>query len=146
MNSQKVEKPSFFVIPAKAGIQSNQLVLDPSACPGHYLFGVRRGDGLGDFLRSRQDSVPGPCPVLHILLGIDAIAMPVQRDTIMHAPVGYRGWLEKPASPLIGYQRAGSASGHESDNAAVGAAAFFVRLAVTVNKRTIAAVFMGVHG
>jgi hypothetical protein len=33
-----------FVIPAKAGIQLFQDVLDP---------GVRRGDGFGDFLRSR---------------------------------------------------------------------------------------------
>jgi hypothetical protein len=35
-----------FVIPAKAGIQLFQDVLDP---------GVRRGDGFGDFLRSRQN-------------------------------------------------------------------------------------------
>jgi hypothetical protein len=41
----KSRKTPFFVIPAEAGIQSNQVVLDP---------GVRRGDGLGDFLRSRQ--------------------------------------------------------------------------------------------
>jgi hypothetical protein len=35
-----------FVIPAKAGIQLFQDVLDP---------GVRRGDGFGDFLRSRHN-------------------------------------------------------------------------------------------
>jgi hypothetical protein len=35
----------FSVIPAKAGIQLFQGVLDP---------GVRRGDGLKDFLRARQ--------------------------------------------------------------------------------------------
>jgi hypothetical protein len=40
MNSQKSRKTSFF-IPAKAGIQSNQLVLDPGVC---------RGDGFGEFL------------------------------------------------------------------------------------------------
>jgi len=37
----KSRKTPFFVIPAEAGIQSNQVVLDP---------GVRRGDGLVDFL------------------------------------------------------------------------------------------------
>jgi hypothetical protein len=41
----KSRKTPFFVIPAEAGNQSNQVVLDP---------GVRRGDGLVDFLRSRQ--------------------------------------------------------------------------------------------
>jgi len=41
----KSRKTPFFVIPAEAGIQSNQAALDP---------GVRRGDGLVDFLRSRQ--------------------------------------------------------------------------------------------
>jgi hypothetical protein len=40
----KGRKTPFFVIPAEAGIQSNQVVLDP---------GVRRGDGLVNFLRSR---------------------------------------------------------------------------------------------
>jgi hypothetical protein len=81
----------------------------------------------------------------HFLLGIDAIAMPVQGDTVMHAAVTCGGGPEEPAGPLIGYQRPGTASGHESDDAAVGAAAFFVRLAITVNKRTFAAVFKGVH-
>jgi hypothetical protein len=38
----KSPKLPIFVIPAKAGIQEYQLLLDP---------GVRRGDGLGDFLR-----------------------------------------------------------------------------------------------
>jgi hypothetical protein len=42
----KSRKTPFFVIPAEAGIQPNQVVLDP---------GVRRGDGLGDFLRSRHN-------------------------------------------------------------------------------------------
>jgi hypothetical protein len=66
--------------------------------------------------------------------------MPVQGDTEMHAAVTSGGGPEEPASPLIGYQRPGTAFGHESEDAAVGAATFFVRLAVTVNKRIIAAV------
>jgi hypothetical protein len=41
----KIRKTPFFVIPAEAGIKSNQVVLDP---------GVRRGDSLGDFLRSSE--------------------------------------------------------------------------------------------
>jgi hypothetical protein len=36
---------SFFVIPAKAGIQEKQALLDP---------GFRRGDGFDDFLRTHQ--------------------------------------------------------------------------------------------
>jgi len=42
--SQKITSP---VIPAKAGIQTKQELLDP---------GFRRGDGFDDFLRSRQFS------------------------------------------------------------------------------------------
>jgi hypothetical protein len=42
----KSRKTPFFVIPAEAGIKSNHGVLD---------LGVRRGDGFGDFLRSRQN-------------------------------------------------------------------------------------------
>ena len=38
----------FSVIPAKAGIQEKQALLDP---------GFRRGDGFDDFLRSRQYSM-----------------------------------------------------------------------------------------
>jgi hypothetical protein len=38
---------SFFVIPAKAGIQEKQALLDP---------GFRRGDGLDGLLRERQKS------------------------------------------------------------------------------------------
>jgi hypothetical protein len=42
----KSQKTAFPVIPAKAGIQEKQGLLDP---------GFRRGDGLGDFLRTHQD-------------------------------------------------------------------------------------------
>jgi hypothetical protein len=42
VKSQKMTSP---VIPAKAGIQEKQALLDP---------GFRRGDGFDDFLRSRQ--------------------------------------------------------------------------------------------
>jgi len=42
---KKSQKRPFFVIPAEAGIQQKQAVLDP---------GFRRGDGLGDFLRTHQ--------------------------------------------------------------------------------------------
>jgi hypothetical protein len=45
MNSVKSPKTPFSVIPAEAGIQEYQEVLDP---------GFRRGDGFNDFLRSRQ--------------------------------------------------------------------------------------------
>jgi hypothetical protein len=38
------------VIPAKAGIQEKQAVLDP---------GFRRGDGFDDFLRSRELQICG---------------------------------------------------------------------------------------
>ncbi len=38
----KSQKASVFVIPANAGIQGNQVFMDPR---------FRRGDGLGDFLR-----------------------------------------------------------------------------------------------
>jgi hypothetical protein len=41
----KSRKSAFSVIPAEAGIQEYQGLLDP---------GFRRGDGLGDFLRVRQ--------------------------------------------------------------------------------------------
>jgi hypothetical protein len=41
----KSQETRLFVIPAKAGIQGFQEVLDP---------GFRRGDGFGDFLRGRQ--------------------------------------------------------------------------------------------
>jgi len=41
----KSQKKLFSVIPAEAGIQKNQGVLDP---------GLRRGDDLQDFLRSRH--------------------------------------------------------------------------------------------
>jgi hypothetical protein len=41
----KSRNPEDFVIPAKAGIQLFQDVLDP---------GFRRGDGLFDFLRNHQ--------------------------------------------------------------------------------------------
>jgi hypothetical protein len=41
----KSPKLPIFVIPAKAGIQEYQLLLEP---------GLRRGDGLGDFLRMCQ--------------------------------------------------------------------------------------------
>jgi hypothetical protein len=46
----------FSVIPAKVGIKLFQGVPDPGACPGHYLSGVRRGDGLKGFLRLHQYS------------------------------------------------------------------------------------------
>jgi hypothetical protein len=41
----KSQKLHFSVIPAKAGIQEKQGLLDP---------GFRRGDGFDDFLRDRQ--------------------------------------------------------------------------------------------
>jgi len=41
----KGRKNTSTVIPAQAGIQEDQGVLDP---------GFRRGDGFGDFLRNRQ--------------------------------------------------------------------------------------------
>jgi len=41
----KSQETAFSVIPAEAGIQKNQRVLDP---------GFRRGDGLEDLLRSHQ--------------------------------------------------------------------------------------------
>jgi hypothetical protein len=44
----KSRQIAFSVIPAEAGIQSFQAVLDP---------GVRRGDDLKDFLRLRQPSL-----------------------------------------------------------------------------------------
>jgi len=43
----KSQKMTFPVIPAKAGIQEKQTLLDP---------GFRRGDGIDDFFRSRQSS------------------------------------------------------------------------------------------
>jgi hypothetical protein len=42
----KSQKPGFSVIPAKAGIQLFQHILDPD---------FRRGDDLRDFLRDHQD-------------------------------------------------------------------------------------------
>jgi hypothetical protein len=41
----KSRKTPFSVIPAKAGIQEKQALLDP---------GFRRGDGFDDFLRTHQ--------------------------------------------------------------------------------------------
>jgi hypothetical protein len=41
----KSRKTPFSVIPAKAGIQEKQALLDP---------GFRRGDGFDDFLRKHQ--------------------------------------------------------------------------------------------
>jgi hypothetical protein len=40
------------VIPAKAGIQKKQALLDPGACPGPRS-GIRRGDDFEGFLRDR---------------------------------------------------------------------------------------------
>jgi hypothetical protein len=47
-NDELVKSPKtpFSVIPAEAGIQECQQLLDP---------GFRRGDGLGDFLRNHQE-------------------------------------------------------------------------------------------
>jgi hypothetical protein len=45
----KSQKTLFSVIPAEAGIQGYKELLDP---------GFRRGDGLEDFLRDRQCSMP----------------------------------------------------------------------------------------
>jgi hypothetical protein len=42
----KIQKVPFSVIPAKAGIQEKQGLLDP---------GLRRGDGSGYFLRTHHD-------------------------------------------------------------------------------------------
>jgi hypothetical protein len=50
----KSRKSPFSVIPAKAGIQEKQGILDP---------GFRRGDGFDDFLRGRQF-----CFILYIML------------------------------------------------------------------------------
>jgi hypothetical protein len=44
----KSRKTPFSVIPAKAGIQEKQALLDP---------GFRRGDGFDDFLRTHQHSI-----------------------------------------------------------------------------------------
>jgi hypothetical protein len=44
----KSRKTPFSVIPAKAGIQEKQALLDP---------GFRRGDGFDDFLRTQQCSM-----------------------------------------------------------------------------------------
>jgi hypothetical protein len=44
----KSQKMRFYVIPAKAGIQEQQLLLDP---------GFRRGDGFDDFLREHHPLV-----------------------------------------------------------------------------------------
>jgi len=41
----KSQKSSVLVIPAKAGIQESQVLMDPR---------FREGDGLGDFLRDHQ--------------------------------------------------------------------------------------------
>jgi len=47
------QKTPFSVIPAEAGIQEYQELLDPGACPGPRS-GIRLGDGLKDFLREHQ--------------------------------------------------------------------------------------------
>jgi hypothetical protein len=52
----KSRKTPPFVIPAKAGIQKKQALLDPGACPGPRS-GIRRGDDFGDFSRDRQSSM-----------------------------------------------------------------------------------------
>jgi len=44
----KSRKTPFSVIPAKAGIQEKQALLDP---------GFRRGDGFDDFLRTHQSMI-----------------------------------------------------------------------------------------
>ena len=49
----KSQKMTSSVIPAKAGIQEQQALLDPGACPGPRS-GIRRGDGFDDFLRMYQ--------------------------------------------------------------------------------------------
>jgi hypothetical protein len=51
-------KLPIFVIPAKAGIQLFQGVLDP---------GFRRGDGLFDFLRDHQNSVDSESLIAELL-------------------------------------------------------------------------------
>jgi len=50
----KSQKVPFSVIPAKAGIQENQGVLDPGSPTSTFGDRLRRGDGSGDFLRVYQ--------------------------------------------------------------------------------------------
>jgi len=49
----KSQKPSVFVISANAGIQDNQVFMDPRS-PIVVEDKLRGGDGLGDFLRDHQ--------------------------------------------------------------------------------------------
>jgi hypothetical protein len=46
-------------------------------------------------------SVSRRLPGFHLLLGVDAVAMTVQSDAVMHAPVAGGRHPEKPACPLI---------------------------------------------
>ena len=52
----KSQKPSVFVIPANAGIQDNEVSMDPRS-PIGVEDKLRGGDGLGDFLRDHQFSL-----------------------------------------------------------------------------------------
>jgi hypothetical protein len=85
-------------------------------------------------------------PALHFLLGVRTVAVPVQGNTVVHAAAAAGRRLEEPATPLIHYQRTGTAFGHESEDAAVGAAAGGVRCIRAIDKRAFGAMLISVHG
>jgi hypothetical protein len=91
-------------------------------------------------------SVSRRLPVFHLLLGVDAVAMAIQGDAIMHAAVAGGRHLEKPAGSLIGYQRPCTAFRHETDDAAIDGAARFGRLIQAFVMCAFVATFKAVHG
>jgi hypothetical protein len=97
-------------------------------------------------MQSSADSVTRPRSVFHFLLGVDAVAMAIQGDAIMHAAVAGGRHLEKPASSLIGYQRPRTTFRHESDDTAVDNAACFGRLIQAFIMCAFVATFKAVHG
>jgi hypothetical protein len=102
---------------------------------------TRFGDGPAWF-----GSVLRRLPAFHLLLGVDAVAMAIQGDAIMHAAVAGGRHLEKPAGSLIGYQRSCTAFRHETDDAAVDGAARFGRLIQAFVMCAFVAAFKSVHG
>ena len=78
---------SVFVIPANAGIQGNQPLLD-SRSPIGVEDKLRGSDGLGDFLRDHHD-----CLVKVMCCTVDLLFEPVSKDKVMFSYLGFQGLI-----------------------------------------------------
>lgn len=90
-------------------------------------------------------SVFRSAPALHFLLRVNAVAVPIKRNTVVHAAVPDGGSFEKFTSPLVDHTGSRPTSGHESGDAAVQTAASFRQFLGTIDVCTPAATFTDAH-